>query len=369
MRAAAFSLLFLTAVAAPSAARQAPAAPPKPKVLRVPAQFASVQAAIDTARPGDTVLVAPGRYYENLQLRGRNLVLTSEYALRGDRGLIGRTILDGSRPRAADTASVLIIDGGEDSTTVIQGFTITGGNGTRWLDPRHKLWYREGGGILCEFSSPIIQHNVIEGNAATSMEDSVASAGGGGIRCGFGEPTIRYNVIRNNRGRYGAGMTLFHAAARVQHNLITGNTGGEDFGGSGIWAIGSLSRLATHLIEHNTIAGNVSTAADSTGPRGLGGRGGGLVLIATPTIVRRNIIWGNRQVEAQVAVAPRGTPTFEHNVVEGGLRFVDGRTVPSTGTLEQSPEFGDAVTYQPSPRSAAAKLGAYGGEGAPARLP
>ena len=369
MRAAAISLLLLCSAFMPAIARQSPAAPPKPRVLRVPAQFPSVQAAIDTARPGDTVLVAPGRYYENLQLRGRNIVLTSEYALRRDRGLIAQTILDGSRPRAADTASVLIIDGGEDSTTVIQGFTITGGTGTRWLDPRHKLWYREGGGILCEFSSPIIQHNVIEGNAATSMEDSVASAGGGGIRCGFGEPTIRQNVIRNNRGRYGAGMTLFHAAARVQHNLITGNSGGEDYGGAGIWAIGSLSRLARHVIEHNTIADNVSTSGDSARPRGLGGKGGGLVLIAAPTVVRRNIIWGNRQVDAQVAVAPRETPTFEENIVQGGLRFADGRPVPSTGTLDQSPGFAEGAAYRPSARSAAAKLGAYGGTGAPAQLP
>ena len=367
MRTPAIPLALLLVTVSAGAAQQA--APPAPRTLRVPAAFASVQAAIDSARPGDTVLVAPGRYYENLQLRGRNIVLTSEFARRNDRGVIARTILDGSRPKNPDTASVLIIDGGEDSTTVIQGFTISGGRGTRWLDPRHKLWYREGGGILCEFSAPVIQHNIIEGNEAVSMEDSVASAGGGGIRCGFGEPTIRHNVIRNNRGRYGGGIVLFHAAAIVRHNLITGNRGGEDYGGGGLWAIGALSRRATHVIEHNTIVANVSTPTDSTKPRDLGGKGGGLVFIAAPAVISRNIVWGNQQVGSQMALAPRGTPTLEHNLVQGGLQFVDGRPVPSVGTLDVAPGFSDTTAYRPSAQSPAARLGAYAGEGASSQLP
>lgn len=343
------TIAMVTAIlAAGPAAAQQPA--PAPKVLRVPAQFATVQAAIDSAGPGDTVLVAPGRYYENLRLRSRNLVLTSEYRPGGDRSVIARTILDGSRPADPDTASVLIIDGDQDTTSVVQGFTITGGTGTLWLDPRHKIMYREGGGILCEFASPIIQYNIIEGNEAVAKGEGVASAGGGGIRCGFGEPVIRNNIIRGNRGRYGGGIVLFYAAAEVRNNLITGNSGGTEHGGAGIWAIGGHSRTAVNRFERNSVVDNVSEPSDSATPRDLRGKGGGMIVIGTPAVLRGNLVWGNRQQAGQqVALSPRVVPVLEDNVVQDGFRFTDGRTPPSRGTLQQRPADAGRARYGADP--------------------
>jgi hypothetical protein len=43
--------------------------PANPQTRLVPAQFTSIQAAIDASQPGDTVLVAPGVYTEHLTLR------------------------------------------------------------------------------------------------------------------------------------------------------------------------------------------------------------------------------------------------------------------------------------------------------------
>lgn len=69
-----------------------------PRTIHVPADYSRIQQAIDSARTGDTVLVAPGHYYENLRLKGRNIVLASEFLTTHDTSLIARTILDGSRP-------------------------------------------------------------------------------------------------------------------------------------------------------------------------------------------------------------------------------------------------------------------------------
>src|SRR3989338_1530810 len=111
---------------------QTPAQGRPPRAIRVPADYPRIQQAIDSARTGDTVLVAPGHYYENLRLRGRNIVLASEFLTTHDTSLIGRTILDGSRPTHPDSCTVLTIYQFEDSTTLVEGFTITGGTGTVW---------------------------------------------------------------------------------------------------------------------------------------------------------------------------------------------------------------------------------------------
>src|SRR5689334_21450283 len=258
----------------------AQAQPPAPRhaVLNVPAKYPSIQAAIDSAVPGDTVIVAPGRYYENIRFNGKGIVVASQFLRSRNAADIEKTIIDGSRPTHPDTGTVVRFVNQEDSTAVLEGFTITGGTGTVWLDAKDLAYFREGGGILCELGSPTIRFNHIVDNVAISTSknvkgDSLLSAGGDAIRCGYSEPTITNNVIRGNKGRYGGGIVLFHSAGIVKNNLIVDNSGGEDFGGAGLWIVGSLSyRLAT-LVENNTIVNNKSTTADANA-RGMKGRGG-----------------------------------------------------------------------------------------------
>ena len=101
----------------------------KATIINVPANYPTIQAAILATANGDTVLVAPGTYFENLNFRGHKIVLTSLYYLNKDTSFIKSTIINGSQPSNPDTASCVIINSGEDSTTVLQGFTLTGGGG------------------------------------------------------------------------------------------------------------------------------------------------------------------------------------------------------------------------------------------------
>jgi hypothetical protein len=353
----------------------------------VPAEYRTIQEAIDSAEPGDTVLVAPGRYVENIRFGGKGIVVASEYIVARDPSVVGRTIIDGSRPKHPDTASVVLMIEQEDTAAKLIGFTLTGGRGTVWTDARQKAEYREGGGVLCELGSPVIEHNVIEGNQAVEVGPGILSAGGGGIRCGYAEPIIRNNVIRNNRGEYGAGVVLYHSAGTVLNNVIAGNTGGAGHGGSGIWVVGALSYRLRNLIEQNTIVGNVAALPDST-PTQLGGKGGGMIAFA-PILFRNNVVWGNRQgLGGQIEHSKRRPPELRANLVQDG-------TEPGAD-LTKDPQFADSVHYylragspaidagdpaspaDPARSNSArppalgkrrADLGAYGGPGSAVLLP
>jgi hypothetical protein len=275
----------------------------RPRLWRVPRDFPTVQAAIDSAGAADTVLVAPGRYVENLRLRGRNITLASEFLLSRDTSLIERTVLDGSRPRHPDSGAVLTIYQFEDSTTLVEGFTITGGTGTVWYDNKDKIFFREGGGILVDLAGPTIRNNVIRGNRASEVREGVLSAGGGGVRIGFADPILEGNVIRENDGRYGGGVVVFHSAAILRRNVISDNTGGQDFGGAGLWIRGHFSRRLPSLVEDNVITSNVASAHDGKGrlrrvpPQA--GRGGGIYASDPNAIFRRNVTRDNRPTDAE----------------------------------------------------------------------
>jgi hypothetical protein len=352
----ALALLVALAPVPTVRAQQAPPTPRPPRLVRVPEDFKTIQAAIDSSRNRDTVLVAPGRYYENVRFNGRSIVLTSRFALTHDVADIARTLLDGSRPRHADTATVVTIADGEDSTTVLQGFTITGGAGTVWFDAAGHELFREGGGVLCDLSSPTIQFNRIEGNSASAVGKGQRSAGGGGIRCGFAEPTIQNNVIRDNTGRYGAGIVLFHSASVVRNNVIAENVGGEDFGGAGVWIVGNLSRRLGSTLEHNTIVRNRIRPDTGAAPMR---RGSGILTTRVALLVRNNIVWDNSKESEQLAFPPNSREVTLHaNVVEGGPT--------RDGILTVDPQFVDAVSFRLGAKSPAVtggeQLGAYGGQ-------
>jgi len=301
---------------------------------RVPADFPKIQTAIDAAQVGDTVLVSPGVYYENLQLRGRDIVLSSRYFLENDPAkTIRETIIDGSQPQQPDTASCILIWKGETQATVIQGFTLRGGKGTRWYDHYVPGYFREGGGILSEFSSPVIRHNIIRDNTVPKEGATLISHGGGGIRCGDGSPRIEGNQIIHNRADgYGGGIVLNYCPnAVVAHNVIAHNIGGKDFSGGGFWATGVAGTVNTLI--NNTIAYNQSPGQATQ----FGGKAGGIWAFDIIVKVQNNIVWGNTQATGKPIGSANAVLQLQYNCVETGFA--------GTGTISTNPMFRDTVSF------------------------
>jgi hypothetical protein len=295
----------------------------KADIINVPGNYTEIQSAINASSNGDTVLVEPGAYFENINFRGKKIVLTSRYYLTNDPATIWATVINGSTPSQPDSGSCVIINNNEDSTTVLQGFTLTGGSGTKWQDEHGAGRYREGGGILIAYSSPIIQYNIIRDNQVTDVT-GVVSTGGGGIRAGDSYQRIYNNIIMNNTGRYGAGIVLNYAGGEVKNNIICINYGSYQYGaGSGIWINGSYSRPKT--VINNTIVYNSSTS----GTPGIFGYGG-----VQCTFVN-NIVWGNT-APSGIQISG-GSFTISYCDVQGGYS--------GAGNLDVNPQFADSNYY------------------------
>ena len=192
-------------------------------IIHVPAGQLTIQAGIDIAVDGDTVLVAPGTYFENIiwpATTGIKLIGSGQEDC----------IIDGNQQ-----ASVIrFANSNIDTTTLISDFTITNG-----------LAY-SGGGIYCVVnSSPSLVDVTITGNSASS---------GGGIYLQYSDPSLEnVTITGNSASSYGGGIyCYFYSSPSLENVTIAGNS--ADFGGGGIFCSSSSPSL-----ENVTITGNFAS--------------------------------------------------------------------------------------------------------------
>jgi hypothetical protein len=156
--------------------------------------YLEIQTAIEAAVDGDTILIHPGTYIENVNLLGKQIVLGSLFLTTGDRQYIANTIIDGNQ-----SGSCVEVTNGETEGTKISGFTLTNGSGTEYLTTNN--FY--GGGIWIKDSSIMIVSCLIENNFAGS---------GGGISIyTINNIYLSDITIRNNQAiRSGGGINLWN---------------------------------------------------------------------------------------------------------------------------------------------------------------
>src|SRR5260370_4753660 len=88
-------------------------------VLNVPGTYSTIQAAIDASTNGDTVMVAPGTYFENIDFKGKLITVQSA------QGPIVTTIDGSNLPPAVNLST------NETSAAFVHGFTIPHRHATR----------------------------------------------------------------------------------------------------------------------------------------------------------------------------------------------------------------------------------------------
>ncbi|MCD4817569.1 MAG: DUF1565 domain-containing protein, partial [Candidatus Cloacimonetes bacterium] len=203
-------------------------------IINVPADYPTIQQGINESVNGDTVLVQPGTYPENINFEGKAITLGSLFHTTQDTSYISQTIIDGNYH-----TSVVKFDSGEDSSSVLTGFTITNGYATN------------GGGVYCWESSPIIQNVVIKNNSTLGY-----TTGGGGIYCSDSNLTLKNVIITNNSAdttigyASGGGIYFSQSNPNLFNVMISNNS--SNYGGGGMFCISSNPSLVNVTISNNS---------------------------------------------------------------------------------------------------------------------
>ena len=257
--------------------------------INVPADQPTIQAGIDTAQNGDTVLVDDGIYKGegnvNLDFKGKRITLKSRNGAEA-------TVIDCEEKPETRGFS---FQNDETIDSVLDGFTIKNGNHTF------------GGGIYCSYASPTIKNCVIDSNQA--RRNGSWTGLGGGIYIFNADPIITHCTIIRNEADYfysggicidgeffrdGVVLREKSAEPTIENCFITENTGG------GIYAHSSVNpKINECTISKNSGRGifyniHARTSNPITNCRIEQNSGGGLeVREHSYLMIEKSIIFGN----------------------------------------------------------------------------
>jgi hypothetical protein len=289
-------------------------------IINIPSDYPTIQQGINASYNGDTVLVQPGYYEENINFNGHNIVVGSLYLTTGDTSYISQTQIDGGHAN-----SVVIFDNAEDSTAALIGFMIMNG-------------YAEvGGGIRCTGADPLVAYNIISNNSVYADGDgfgggvyciysnmkllgnliinNVATGplggNGGGIYCGYLTPIIKGNQIINNLGDWtGGGVYFDYCNAIFSQNILANNTATAYGGGILCESSNPIMRNVTSVYNHSSW-----------------GVGGGMFSEASYPVIVNSIFWGDSSYYVPDEIYyETGHPMVSYTNIYGGWYEGEGNT-------------------------------------------
>jgi len=314
--------------------------------------FCSIQAGIDAAADGDSILVAPGNYYEAIDLLGKAVTLL------GTNGPEVTTI----DATGLDT-SVVTCANRESLDTVIEGFTITGGSGSPCATPYTRTC---GGGMFLKDSSPRLRGCILTGNdaawyggglysngGAPTVEDCVfqqnhAEVCGGGCYLANGGPSVLRTAFYANEAESGGGAYVDRVVdADFDACSFVGNQATRSGGGclvvDSLATLGDCEFLGNRVDGYGegaglAIDGSVVTVERSTFHANVSGGWGGAIHNYDSTLDIRACDFGGNAVASAYSAEVGGGAIYNDNL-EGAVSIADsrfyGNSAESGGAIDQ----------------------------------
>jgi predicted outer membrane repeat protein len=304
--------------------------------IHVPADYPTIQEAIDHCWNGDTVLVADGTYTgpgnRDVEFKGKAITVRSENGPQS-------CILD-CRGSEQDPHRGFYFHHRETEASVLDGFTVTGGY--RQGDSSNGMVCR-GGAILCNTSSPTIRNCV--------LRDSSAAYGGGLCVYGDSEVIIVGCVFTDNAATWGGGVfgndgTILD----LMDCTFTRNRADSYYGGFFCGYSNARATLTRCLFQENsaTYGGGAVACGDSEVTiaqcrfvnNAVGGqswcRGAGIMASNSEVVVVGSIFSGNKS-DGYGAVFYNYTSRVSlTNCTFAGNAALDGRAVAFYGNAERT---------------------------------
>lgn len=173
-------------------------------IIHVPADQPTIQAGIDAAVDGDTVLVADGTYTgdgnRDIEFKGKAITVASENG--------AETCIIDCQGTEEENHRGFRFNNREEKDSIVSGFTIKNGSA------------EYGGAIACDFSSPTISDCILYRNTSRSHS--------GGIDCYYyAYATISNCTFIQNSAENGSGGGIchsFHSKSTVSHCTFIENT-------------------------------------------------------------------------------------------------------------------------------------------------
>lgn len=273
--------------------------------INVPNGFPTIQSAINEASNGDSIIVAPGVYYENLDFQGKELVIGSLFMLDSNQNHISSTIIDGSNNTLDNGGAVVVFDSGENQNSVLTGFTIRGGTGyLLGVEQRP-----EGGGIYVGNSSPTLKNLIITENSSEI---------GAGIRSHQSNLELFNIIIVSNNASIGAGVYTSESILSFSNSVIANNISSHQAGGMSIR--GGTTKITNTNIVKNKAIFEVA---------------GGIEIWEADVSILNSIIFGNEGSPKNIYVYTNvdSEISINYSLIEDGYEGV--------GNLNVDPEFID----------------------------
>jgi predicted outer membrane repeat protein len=284
---------------------------------------ANAQIVAGTATDG-IIEVAAGTYHEHITIYPDIHVVCAGPAVTAiDATGTGRSVVN-------LTGGSLV--GRPNANFSIDGCRLTGGIGD--VNPTYS---NRGGGILVH-GDAVISNNLITGNV---LSGSLANWFGAGVYLALGRSVVIGNTISYNV---------------ANPPPVSGQNDSHGFGG-GIFVLNFKSdpNPATPVIEGNLISDNLA--------QGESGVGGGIWVDGNPdTVIRRNLIIGNRAALQGGAINAQGTITISDNLIYGNSTAVFGGGInlfQSSAQITNNTIYGNSATE--TNRPSGYSFASYGG--------